>query len=191
MISPETFTQFEIFGPMTGVAEFFGAATLITSYHLLSGYTSLRLRTRTSQAARQLLELQPDTARVIRGDGEVEIPAADVEIGERVRIRPGESIPVDGVVCDGASAVDQSFVTGESIPEEKVVGDEVVGGSLNQTGTLVVEVTRVGEDSFLNQVARHVEQARALKPGILQLVDRILAVYVPTVLSVSYTHLRA
>ena len=185
MISPGTFTLHDYFGPMTGVAEFFGAATLVTSYHLLSGYTSLRLRTRTSQAVRQLLELKPDTARVVEDDGEREVPVAEVEVGQRVRVRPGESVPVDGVVVHGASAVDESFVTGEPIPTEKVVGDEVVGGSLNQTGTLVVEVTRVGADSFLERVARNVEEARALKPGILQLVDRILAVYVPTVLGVA------
>jgi Cu+-exporting ATPase len=185
MISPETFTLYEIFGPMTGVAEFFGAATLVTSYHLLSGYVSLRLRTRTSQAVRQLLELQPDTARVVRDGEEVEIPTAEVQAGELVRIRPGESIPVDGVVREGHSTVDEALVTGESIPEEKVAGDEVVGGSINQSGTLLVEVTRVGEESFLNQVARNVEEARALKPGLLQLVDRILQVYVPAVLSIA------
>jgi Cu+-exporting ATPase len=185
MIWPEAFTLYELFGPMTGVAEFFGAATLITTYHLLSGYVSLRLRTRTSQAVRQLLELQPDTARVVRNGEEVDVPTADVEVGELVRIRPGESIPVDGVVRDGHSTVDQALVTGEPIPEEKTRGDEVVGGSINQAGTLVVEVTRVGEESFLNQVARNVEEARALKPGLLQLVDRILSVYVPTVLSIA------
>ncbi|MGH3665468.1 MAG: heavy metal translocating P-type ATPase, partial [Egibacteraceae bacterium] len=185
LLSPETFTLYEIFGPMTGVAEFFGAATLVTTYHLLSGYVSLRLRTRTSQAVRQLLELQPDTARVLRDGQEVEVPTREVGVGERVRIRPGESIPVDGVVCEGHSTVDQALVTGEPIPEEKVTGDEVVGGSINQAGTLLVEVTRVGEESFLSQVARNVEEARALKPGLLQLVDRILQVYVPAVLAIA------
>ncbi|MFQ5968074.1 MAG: heavy metal translocating P-type ATPase [Acidimicrobiia bacterium] len=185
MIFPEAFTLYEIFGPMTGVAEFFGAAILITTYHLLSGYTSLRLRTRTSQAVRQLLELRPDTARVVINGQEVDTPTEEVEVAAQVRIRPGESIPVDGVVVSGASTVDESLVTGEPIPAEKVPGDEVVGGSINQSGTLVVEVARVSEDSFLNQVARHVEEARALKPSILQLVDRILEVYVPTVLIIA------
>ncbi len=90
---------------------------------------------------------------------------------------------MDGVVVEGASAVNQSLVTGEPIPEDKTVGDEVIGGSLNQTGTLVVQVTRVGEESFLQQVARHIEEARALKPGVMQLVDQILKVYVPAVLA--------
>jgi heavy metal translocating P-type ATPase len=167
------------------VAEFFGAATLVTTYHLLSGYVSLRLRTRTSQAVRQLLELQPDTARVVRDGREVEVATAEVAAGALVRIRPGESIPVDGVVREGHSTVDQALVTGEPIPAEKVAGDEVVGGSINQAGSLLVEVTRVGEESFLSQVARNVEEARALKPGLLQLVDRILQVYVPTVLAIA------
>jgi heavy metal translocating P-type ATPase len=187
MIFPEAFTLYEIFGPMTGVAEFFGAAILITTYHLLSGYTSLRLRTRTSQAVRQLLELRPDTARVIREEKEIDVPTDEVQVGDWVRVRPGESIPVDGVVVDGVSAVDESLVTGEPIPAEKIPGVEVVGGSINQSGTLVVEVTRVGDESFLNQVARHVEEARALKPGILQLVDRILEFYVPAVLIIAAT----
>ncbi len=185
MLFPDSFTLSEIFGPMTGVAEFFGASILITTYHLLSGWTSLRLRTRTSQSVRQLLALQPDAARVVREDEEVEVPSDEVQVGDLVRVRPGESLPVDGVVREGASSVDQSLVTGEPIPEEKVAGDEVVGGSVNQSGTLLVEVTRVGEESFLDQVAHHVEEARALKPGILVLVDRILAVYVPSVLVIA------
>jgi Cu+-exporting ATPase len=102
-----------------------------------------------------------------------------------VRVRPGEAIPVDGEIVDGASGVDQSLVTGEPIPEEKVPGDEVIGGSVNQSGTLVVRVTRIGEESFLAQVIRHVEEARALKPGLLALVDRVLKVYVPAVLAVA------
>ncbi len=146
---------------------------------------SLRLRTRTSQAVRQLLELQPDTARVVRDGEEVAVATAEVAAGALVRIRPGESIPVDGVVREGHSTVDQALVTGEPITAEKVAGDEVVGGSINQAGSLLVEVTRVGEESFLSQVARHVEEARALKPGLLQLVDRILQVYVPTVLAIA------
>src|SRR3546814_11146013 len=93
--------------------------------------------------------------------------------------------PVDGMVEEGNSAVDQSLVTGEPIPEEKVPGDEVIGGSVNQTGTLLVRVTRIGEDSFLRQVARHVEEAQAMKPGIIVLVDRVLLYYVPSVLRIS------
>ncbi len=128
------------------------------------------------------MDLQPPTARVVRNGREVEVPVEDVEPGELVRIRPGEGIPVDGEVVEGLSGVDQSLVTGESIPVEKAVGDEVIGGSLNQIGTLLVRVTRVGEESFLQQVARSIQEARALKPGILQLVEHVLKWFVPGVL---------
>ncbi|GMQ75275.1 MAG: heavy metal translocating P-type ATPase [Gammaproteobacteria bacterium] len=164
-------------------ADFLAAAILITAYHILSGYVSLRLRTRSSQAIRKLMALQPATARVVHdGEEEEEIPVEAVRIGDRVRIRPGESIPVDGEVVEGASAVDQSLVTGESIPVEKAVGDEVIGGSLNQTGTLLVRTTTVGEESFLQRVARSIEEARVLKPGIMLLVDQVLKYFVPGVL---------
>lgn len=158
--------------------DFFAVSTFVTTYHLLSDYASKVVRTRSSQAIRKLLDLQPETARVVRDGKEQEVPIDDVRVGDLVRVRPGESIPVDGEITEGASAVDQSLVTGESIPEEKVRGDEVIGGSVNQTGTLLVRVTRVGEESFLKQVARSIEEARSLRPGILQLVDRILKHYV-------------
>jgi len=162
--------------------DFFGVAVFVTTYHLLSGYVSLRVRTRASQAVRKLLALAPATARVVRDGAEEEVPLGEVRPGDLVRVRPGESIPVDGVVVEGASGVDESLVTGESIPAEKRPGDAVIGGSLAQFGTLVVRAEKVGEESFLSQVARQVEEARALKPGLLALVDRVLAVYVPTVL---------
>jgi Cu+-exporting ATPase len=168
--------------PAFPLIHFFGVAVFITAYHLLSEYVSLRVRTRSSQAVRKLLELVPNTARVVRDGHEEEVSVGEVRPGDLVRVRPGESIPVDGEVVEGASGVDQSLVTGESIPEEKGEGDEVIGGSVNQSGTLLVRVTKVGEESFLSQVAHQVEEARALKPGILQLVDRILEVFVPTVL---------
>jgi len=165
------------------MADFFVVAVFITTYHILSGYASLLVRTRASQAVRKLMALQPPTARLLRDGREEEVPIEAVRLGDSVRVRPGESVPVDGVVTDGASAVDESLVTGEPIPKEKVLGDEVIGGSLNQSGTLVVRVTKVGEESFLRQIARHIEEARALKPGIIQLVDRILRWYVPGVLA--------
>ena len=164
------------------VPDFLGAALFITTYHLLSGYTSGYLRTRSSQAVAKLMALQPPTARVIRGEVEAEVPIAEVAVGERVRIRPGEALPVDGTVVDGSSTVNEAMVTGEPIPAEKGPGDAVIGGSVNQAGTLVVKVSKVGEDSFLAQVTRYVEEARALKPGILQLNDAILAWFVPAVL---------
>ena len=168
--------------PAFPLPDFLGVAVFVTTYHLLSGYVSLLVRTRASQAVRKLLALVPASARVVRDGREEEVPIEDVRPGEFVRVRPGESIPVDGEVAEGASSVDESLVTGESIPEEKMPGAAVIGGSINQYGTLLVRVTKVGEESFLSQVARQVEEARALKPGILMLVDRVLQVYVPAVL---------
>ncbi len=162
--------------------DFLSVAVFISTYHLLSGYASSLIRTRSSQAVRKLLDLQPDTARVVRDGQELELPIDEVQVSDRVRVRPGERIPLDGRVLEGRSTVDESMVTGEPIPTEKRDGDELIGGSVNQTGTLLFTTTKVGEDTFLAQVARHIEEARALKPGIIQLVDRILKFYVPAVL---------
>ncbi len=164
---------------------FFGVSVLVGTYHLFSEWLSLLVKTRSSQAIKRLLDLQPDVARVVRDGVEREVPIASVVVSDLVRIRPGEHVPVDGEVVEGHSAVDQSFVTGEPVPVERVVGDRVMGGSINGSGTLLVGVTAVGEESFLAQVVRHVEDARALKPAILHLVDRILRIYAPTVLLLS------
>jgi P-type Cu+ transporter len=164
---------------------FFGVSVLVATYHLFSEWLSLLVKTRSSQAIKRLLDLQPDVARVVREGVEREVPIASVVVGDLVRIRPGERVPVDGEVVDGHSAVDQSFVTGEPVPVERARGDRVMGGSINGSGTLLVRVTAIGEESFLAQVVRHVEDARALKPGILHLVDRILRIYAPAVLLLS------
>lgn len=168
--------------PSFPAMDFFGVAIFVTTYHILSGYTSLFIRNRSSQAVRKLLTLQPQVARVIRNGKEIEVTIEEVGRGELVRIRPGEQIPVDGTVVEGFSAVNESIVTGESVPVEKMPGAEVIGGSINQSGTLVVRVTRVGEESFLQRIARHIEDARALKPGIIQLVEKVLKYFVPAVL---------
>ena len=165
--------------------DFFGVVVFLTTYHLLSGYVSLVVRAKASESVRRLLSLQPERARVVRDGRETEVPIEEVTAGERVRVRPGERVPVDGLVEHGSSAVDQSLVTGEPIPEDKGPGDEVIGGSINQSGTLLVRVTRVGEETFLRQIARHVEEAKAMKPGIIVLVDRVLLWYVPAVLGIA------
>jgi Cu+-exporting ATPase len=176
---------------LTGVFEdyptapFFAVTVLVANYHIFSEWLSLLVKTRSSQAVRKLLDLQPDTARVVRDGREVEQPIAQVEVGDLVRVRPGERVPVDGEVADGYSTLDMALVTGEPAPVERSVGSEVIGGAINGSGTLLVRATRVGTDSFLAQVVRHVEDARALKPGILHLVDRVLRVYTPTVLIVA------
>jgi len=165
---------------------FFAVSTFVTTYHVLSEYTSLVVRTRASRAVQGLLDLRPDTARRVREDGDVEeVPVDDLAVGDRVRIGPGESVPVDGDVLDGESTVDESLATGESMPQAKVAGDDVIGGSVNRTGTLLVGVTATGDDAFLNQVAREVEAARATKPKIVQLADRVLRYFVPAVLLIA------
>jgi P-type Cu+ transporter len=166
-------------------APFFAVAVMVATYHLFSEWLSLIVKTRSSQAVKRLLDLQPDVARVVRNGREEKLSIEAVGIGDLVRIRPGERLPVDGEVVEGHSAVDQALVTGEPIPVERSIGDSVIGGSMNGTGTLLVRVTAVGEASFLQRVAREVEDARALKPGLLHLVDRILVVYTPTVLSIA------
>ncbi len=166
-------------------APFFAVSVMVGTYHIFSEWLSLIVKTRSSQAVRRLLDLQPETARVVRGTQELELPIEDVKVGDLVRIRPGARIPADGTVVNGRSAVDQSLVTGESVPIEKAEGDSVIGGSINGTGTLLVKIAAVGEGSFLHQVIRNVEDARALKPGILHLVDRVLRVYTPAVLVIA------
>jgi Cu+-exporting ATPase len=166
-------------------APFFAVSVMVGTYHIFSEWLSLIVKTRSSQAVKRLLDLQPETARVVRGAQELELPIEEVRVGDVVRVRPGERIPGDGAVVNGHSGVDQSLVTGESVPIEKAQGDSVIGGSINGTGTLLVKIGAIGEGSFLNQVIRHVEDARALKPGILHLVDRVLRVYTPTVLAIA------
>ena len=166
-------------------ASFFAVTVLVANYHIFSEWLSLLVKTRSSQSVKKLLDLQPDTARVVRDGHELEVAIAQVVAGDLVRVRPGERIPVDGEVREGFSVVDVSLVTGEPVPAEVGPGSEVVGGSINGAGSLLVTATRVGTETFLAQVVRHVEDARALKPGILHLVDRVLRVYTPTVLVVS------
>jgi len=176
-------------GPMhlagMDVASFAAVAAMIMAFHLTGRYLEARARGRASQAIRRLLELGAKTARV-RRDGEiVEIPAEEVRAGDIMIIRPGEKIPTDGVVTSGDSAVDESMATGESIPADKTVGDEVLGATVNTTGALEVRATRIGEDTFLAQVARLVQDAQASKPAIQGFADQITTLFVPLVLGVA------
>jgi heavy metal translocating P-type ATPase len=172
--------------PRYPTAEFFAVATIVATYHVFSEWLSLLVKTRSSQSIKKLLDLQPDLARLVDADGgESEVLLEQVAVGQLVRVRPGERIPLDGRIRAGYSVVDVSLVTGEPVPVERGPGDEVVGGAINGTGTLLIEVTATGAEGFLAQVVRHVEDARALKPGILHLVDKVLRVYTPAVLSIS------
>jgi len=171
--------------PEFPTAPFFCVAVMVCNYHIFSEWLSLIVKTRSSQAVRRLLALQPDTACVMRDGRETELRIEDVILGDLVRVRPGERIPVDGTVVEGRSAVDQSLVTGEPLPIERTAGDTVIGGSMNGLGTLLLRVAAIGEESFLQRVVHEVEDARALKPGMLHLVDRVLKVYAPAVLSLA------
>jgi Cu+-exporting ATPase len=167
-------------------AAFFAVSVLVANYHIFSEWLSLLVKTRSSQSIKKLLDLQPDLARRVGDDGrESEVPVEEVAVGQLVRVWPGERIPLDGRIRDGHSALDLSLVTGEPVPAERGPGEEVVGGAINGTGSLLIEVTATGAEGFLAQVVRHVEDSRALKPGILHLVDRVLRVYTPTVLIIS------
>ena len=161
---------------------FFAVTVMVLTYHIFSEWLSLIVKTRSSQAVKKLLDLEPDVAHVVRDGKEQEVPLEQVRVGDLVRIRPGARVPVDGQVESGESDVDESLVSGEPLPVQKQPGDRVVSGALNGHGTLLVCVSVVGEETFLRQVVRSVEDARALKPGLLHLVDRVLRIYTPLVL---------
>lgn len=152
-------------------ATFFESAALLTAFIVLGRWLEALTRGRTSEAIRKLMKLQPKIARVIRNGQEVEIPAEEVEVGDLILVRPGEGVPVDGVVADGYSAVDESMLTGESLPVEKKAGDSVIGGTLNKTGAFRFNATKVGKDTALAQIIKLVEDAQASKAPIQKLAD--------------------
>ncbi len=154
-------------------ATFFESAALLTWFIVLGRYLEAVTRGRTSEAIRKLMRLQPKRARVLRDGAEVDIPADEVEVGEICLVRPGESIPVDGVVVDGYSAVDQSMITGESLPVEKKTGDTVIGGTLNKTGAFRLRATQVGKETALAQIIKLVEDAQATRAPIQKLADSV------------------
>ena len=154
-------------------ATFYEAAALLTAFIILGRYLEAVTRGRTSEAIRRLMKLQPKKARVIREGQELEIPAEDVQIDNVLLVRPGEAIPVDGLVFEGYSAVDQSMITGESIPVEKKAGDEVIGGTINKTGAFRFKATRVGKDTALAQIIKLVEDAQTTKAPIQKIADKV------------------
>lgn len=164
---------------------YFEAVVMIIALVLLGKVLESRAKGRTSEAIRRLAGLQPRLARVVRGGEELEIPVAEVEVGDLVLVRPGERIPVDGVVVDGSSAVDESLLTGESLPVEKGVGDEVIGGTINGLGALRFEARRVGAETALAQIVRLVEEAQGSRAPIQRLADRIAGVFVPIVVGIA------
>lgn len=164
------------------VALYYEAAAVITTLVLLGQVLELKARSRTSGAIRALLELAPPNARRITDDGkEEEVSLDDLAPGDRLRVKPGEKVPVDGKVTEGHSSVDESMISGEPIPVEKTAGDDVVGGTVNGTGSLIMEVTQVGDDTLLSQIVRMVAEAQRSRAPIQKLVDLVAAWFVPAV----------
>ena len=168
------------------VPVYFEAAAVITTLVLLGQVLELKARSQTSAAIKALLGLAPKTARRIAPDrSELDVPLDQVQVGDLLRVRPGEKIPVDGVVVEGASSVDESMVTGESIPVEKQAGERVIGATVNGTGTLVVRAERVGSETLLSQIVQMVAEAQRSRAPIQKLADRVSAYFVPAVILIA------
>ncbi|HEY2390547.1 MAG TPA: heavy metal translocating P-type ATPase, partial [Candidatus Angelobacter sp.] len=164
---------------------YFEAAAAIVTLVLLGQVLELRARSHTGAAIRALLDLTPKKARIIRNDDEMDIPLEHVMTGDRLRVRPGEKIPVDGVVLEGNSAVDESMITGESIPIEKEPGSKVIGSTVNATGSFIMQAEHVGSETLLAQIVQLVSKAQRSRAPIQKLADRVAAWFVPAVIAIA------
>ena len=176
-------TFFPSFFPFSGV--YFDTAAVIITLVLTGRFLEHISKGRASEAVRKLMDLQPRLAHVIRGKKEIEIPVEQIEVGDMFVVRPGEKVPVDGMVIDGYSSVDQSMITGESIPVEKNPNDEVIGGTINKTGMLKARATKVGQDTTLAQIVKLVEEAQIGRAPIQKLADRVATYFVPAVIIIA------
>lgn len=165
---------------------YFDTSTIIIALILLGRYLEAQAKTATSDAIKKLIGLQAKTARVVRDNKEIDIPINQVEINDLVRVRPGEKIPVDGVIVEGKSSVDESMVTGESIPIDKTKGDSVIGATINKSGTFLYKATKVGQETMLAQIIRLVQEAQGSKAPIQRLVDLISSYFVPVVIMLAF-----
>jgi Cu+-exporting ATPase len=173
-------------GPHGRPAVYFEAAAVITALVLLGQVLELRARARTSGAIRALLDLAPKTARRLAADGaEADVPLADVQPGDRLRVRPGEKVPVDGRLIEGNTSIDESMVTGESIPAEKHAGDAVTAGTMNQSGGFIMAAERVGTDTLLAHIVRMVQEAQRSRAPIQRLADAVAGWFVPAVIAIA------
>src|SRR5215471_5601044 len=170
---------------VTGAMPYYEASALLMTFLVLGRWLEARARGGTSDAIRQLVALRPRTARVLRGAREEDIPIGDVSVGDLIRVRPGERIAVDGSIVEGASSVDESMLTGESLPIEKGPGSSVVGGSINRTGSFTFQASRVGKETVLARIISLVEEAQGSKAPIQRLADRVASIFVPVILVVS------
>jgi Cu+-exporting ATPase len=164
---------------------YFDTSALIILLILFGKMLEARAKGRTSEAIKKLMSLRPKTARIIRDGGEFDIPVEDVTVGDIILVRPGEKLPVDGVVTEGKSAVDESMITGESLPVEKKPGDEVIGATINKAGSLRFRATKVGKDTALAQIIRLVQEAQGSKAPIQRLADVIASYFVPAVIGIA------
>lgn len=183
MLAPSWFPPALGHGGKVGI--YFEAAAVIVVLVLLGQVLELRARSKTGNALRALLNLAPKTARVVQGSEETDVPLDTVHVGTRLRVRPGEKVPVDGAVLDGRTSVDESMITGEPIPVEKNVGDKVTGGTLNTTGSILMEAQRVGSDTVLARIVQMVGEAQRSRAPIQALADKVAGWFVPAVLAIA------
>lgn len=185
------YSLFPTFSPQWFISQglkpgvYFEAASVIIALLLLGRLLENRAKGQTSEAIRSLMGLQAKTARVIRNGREVDIPIAEVVLEDVILVRPGEKIPVDGEIIDGSSTIDEAMVTGESVPVKKQPGDEVIGATINKTGSFKFRATRVGKDTFLAQIVKLVQQAQGSKAPIQRLADRVTGWFVPVVIAIA------
>ncbi|WP_348608276.1 heavy metal translocating P-type ATPase [Halobaculum rarum] len=173
-----------LLGVLPRAGLYFDTAALILVFITLGNYLEARSKSQAGEAIRSLLELEADTATLVEDDGtEREVPIDEVVVGDRLKVRPGERVPTDGVVREGESAVDESMVTGESVPVGKEPGDEVIGSTVNENGVLVIEATKVGEETAIQQIVTRVKEAQSRQPDIQRIADRISAYFVPAVIA--------
>lgn len=164
---------------------YFDTSAFIIALILFGRMLETKAKSRTSGAIQRLIALKPKTARVVRDGREIEIPVEEIRVGETIVVRPGEKIPVDGVIIEGQSSVDESMLTGESLPVDKKPGDQVIGATVNRSGSFVFQATQIGEDTVLAQIIRLVEQAQLSKAPIQRLADKVAGVFVPAVMAVA------
>lgn len=164
---------------------YYDVTIIVIGLLTLGKYLEVRAKSHTSDAIKKLVGLQAKTARVIREGKEIDVPIDEVRVGDLIRVRPGEKIPVDGVITEGESSVDESMVTGESIPVDKAIGEQVIGATINKSGSFIMKATKVGYDTMLAQIIKLVEEAQGSKAPIQRLADKVSSIFVPTVLIIA------
>ena len=183
MLFPQVFpSSFQEHGK---IGVYFESAAIITLLVLLGQVLELRARSRTSSAIRALLHLAPQKAHVLRNGQEIDVLLAEVHVGDQLRVRPGEKIPVDGKIIEGRTSVDESMITGESMPVEKTVGDTVIGGTINQTGSILMEAEKIGAETVLSRIVQMVAEAQRSRAPIQALADKVSAWFVPAVIVIA------